>query len=220
MSDTPPEAGRTPSPPDATSRTRRARPAVYTRTGDDGTTGLLYGGRVRKDAPAPVAYGDVDEAQAVVGVARAHLEALASAGDAAGDDAGEASDDAWLAALLIDVARDLWVLMAELATAPENRRKLDAGSTLVTGDMVAALERRIDEVSGRFDPPAAFVVPGEDLVAAHLDVARTVVRRAERHAVAAAHPDSKVVPYLNRLSDLLWVLARWREGTPRPVADV
>lgn len=200
-------------PPDPDDARSRARARVYTRTGDDGTTGLLFGGRVRKDAPAPSAYGDVDEAQAVIGVARAHLSAGAPGG-------GTGDDDAWLAALLIDVARDLWVLMAELATAPENRPKLDAGSTLVTGDMVAALERRIDEVSSRFDPPAAFVVPGEDLVAAHLDLARTVVRRAERHALAAAHPDSKVVPYLNRLSDLLWVLARWREGSSRRVADV
>ncbi len=192
---------------------RGGRRSVYTRTGDDGTTGLLFGGRVAKDAPAPTAYGDVDEAQAVIGVARALLSS-----DPTPEHAG--GDGALLAAVLLDVARDLWVLMAELATSPGERDRLEAGSTLVTGAMVAALERRIDDVSARFDPPAAFVVPGEDLLAAQLDVARTVVRRAERHALAAVADDSHVVPYLNRLSDLLWVLARWREGRSRRVADV
>jgi cob(I)alamin adenosyltransferase len=86
----------------------------------------------------------------------------------------------------------------------------------VTDDMVTALEHLIDDVSARFDPPTEFVVPGESRVAAHLDVARTVVRRAERHALAAAPPPSAVVTYLNRLSDLLWTLARWQEGHSLP----
>jgi len=177
-----------------------SRPAIYTRTGDDGSTGLFYGGRVRKDDPAPVAYGDVDEAQAIIGVARA----------------ATADGDPRLNDILVQVARDLYVLMAELATAAENRHKLDAGSTLVSAPMVGNLETLIDEVASRFEPPSHFVVPGEDLGAAHLDVARTVVRRAERHALATAAPDSFVVQYLNRLSDLLWTLARWREGASRP----
>jgi cob(I)alamin adenosyltransferase len=167
---------------------------IYTRKGDDGTTGLLYGGRVRKDDPLPSAYGDVDEAQAFIGLARA---------DAA---------DAELGDLLIAIERDLWVLMAELATDPSNRSKLTPGQSLVTAEMVDALEPLIDDLSSRFDPPTEFVIPGGTRVAALLDVARTVVRRAERMALAAAADGSQVVPYLNRLSDLLWTMARWQEG--------
>jgi cob(I)alamin adenosyltransferase len=172
---------------------------IYTRKGDDGTTGLLYGGRVAKDSPLPTAYGAVDEAQAVIGLARAETER-----------GGE------LDSLLVDVARELWVLMAELATDQKNRSKLTPGQSSVTEAMVAALESRIDEISARFDLPTEFVVPGENRVAALLDLARTVVRRAERHALRAALEGSHVVPYLNRLSDLLWTLARWQEGTSLP----
>ncbi len=176
------------------------RPVIYTGTGDDGTTGLLYGGRVRKDDPAPVAYGDVDEAQASIGLARA----LCAGGDPRLDE------------ILITIARDLYVLMAELATAAPNRRKLKPGASLVTSEMVVALEGLIDEVAARFEPPSEFVVPGGELGAAQLDVARTVARRAERNALAVAAADSHVITYLNRLSDLLWTLARWREGTSLP----
>ncbi len=172
------------------------RERIYTKTGDDGTTGLFYGGRVRKDSELPRAYGTVDEAQAVLGIARAH--------------AGAGSE---LDGLLIALERDLYVLMAELATLPENRHKLAPGSSAVTEEMVTILERHIDALSERFDPPTEFVVPGGSLVAAHLDLARTVVRRAERHALSAAPAPSHVVAYLNRLSDLLWTMARWQEGT-------
>ena len=112
--------------------------------------------------------------------------------------------------------------MSELATASGNRHKLSAGTSLVTESMVSDLEATIDDVMGRFEAPREFVVPGETVVAAHLDVARTVVRRAERSALAAAEDGSQVVPYLNRLSDLLWALARWQEGrslTTRSVND-
>ena len=113
--------------------------------------------------------------------------------------------------LLVQLERDLYVLMAELATAPDNRRKLQPGTTLVTEEMVAALEERIDDLTGRFPPLTDFVVPGHDPVSAALDVARTVVRRAERDALAAAPPGSLVGAYLNRLSDLVWTMARWQE---------
>jgi cob(I)alamin adenosyltransferase len=175
---------------------------IYTRTGDDGTTGLLFGGRVAKDAPAPSAYGDVDEAQAVLGVARA-----------------ECGDDAELDALLVRLERELWVLMSELATAPENRRKLRPGASLVTAEMVEALEPIIDDITSRFDAPKEFVVPGQNRSSALLDLARTVVRRAERHALAVAVPGSHVVPYLNRMSDLLWTMARWQEGAYLPARE-
>jgi ATP:cob(I)alamin adenosyltransferase len=121
--------------------------------------------------------------------------------------------------LLTRLCRDLWVLMAELATLPENRHKLAPGTSAVTPEMVAALEALIDALDERFDPPTEFVVPGEDEVAAHLDLARTVVRRAERHALAAAPSPSEVVPYLNRLSDLLWTMARWHEGASLAVRE-
>ena len=169
---------------------------IYTRTGDDGTTGLLFGGRVPKDSQRPVAYGDVDEAQAAIGVARA-----------------TAGPDHRHGPLLIGIERDLWVLMSELATADENRHKLTPGTSLVTESMVVALEQAIDEVSDSFEPPTEFVVPGENLLSAHLDVARTVVRRSERSAVAVADREGWAVQYLNRLSDLLWTLARANETT-------
>lgn len=179
---------------------RMARERIYTKTGDDGTTGLFYGGRVRKDSEHPAAYGTVDEVQAVLGLARAHAPS-----------GGE------LAEHLIGLERDLWVLMAELATLADNRHKLTPGATLVTSEMVARLERTIDDLGTRFDPPTEFVVPGETVVAAWLDLARTVTRRAERLSLAVAPPPSLAVVYLNRLSDLLWTMARWQEGESRPV---
>jgi cob(I)alamin adenosyltransferase len=171
---------------------------LYTRKGDDGTTGLLYGGRVAKSAPAIAANGAVDEAQAFIGLARAEV------------DRGSELDH-----LLVGVERDLWVLMAELATAPANRHKLTPGTSLVTAEMVSAVEATVDGLGIRFAMPAEFVIPGQNRVAALLDVARTVVRRAERLALAteaAQDPGAHVVPYLNRLSTLLWVVARWQEG--------
>ena len=175
---------------------------IYTRKGDDGSTGLLYGGRVRKDGPAPTAYGAVDEAQAALGAVRAEC--------------GRGSE---LDSMLIGLERDLWVLMAELATDPANCSKLTEGQSLVTDEMVTALELSIDDLSARFEPPTEFVVPGETRVAALLDVARTVVRRAERDSIAVANADSRAVAYLNRLSDLLWTMARWQEGTSLPTRE-
>ena len=169
---------------------------IYTKTGDDGTTALYFGGRVRKDDPHPRAYGAVDEAQAALGLVRAFAD----------------SDE--LAELMVDLERGLYIAMAELATLPENRRKLKAGTTLVGPDMVQALEGLIDRYSERFEPPSEFVLPGGTRVAAMLDVARTTMRRAERESLAVVAEGSEVGKYLNRLSDLLWVLARWQEGEP------
>ena len=171
-----------------------ARDRIYTRTGDDGTTGLFYGGRVRKDSEHPTAYGTVDEVQAVLGLARA------------------SSDDPELSELLLVLERDLWVVMAELATKPANRSKLSPGTSLVTAEMVERLERTIDDLDTRFDPPTEFVVPGETMAGAWLDLARVVARRAERDALPVAEPPSEAGVYLNRLSDLLWTMARWQES--------
>ena len=167
---------------------------IYTRTGDDGTTGLLYGGRVPKDSPVIAANGAVDEAQAALGMSRALVERGSE-----------------LDALLVRLERDLYVLMAELATAEGNRHKLQPGTSLVTEEMVAGLEGDIDALTSRFPPLTDFVVPGHDQVSAALDVARTAVRRAEREALAACAADSLVCRYLNRLSDLVWTMARWQE---------
>ena len=168
---------------------------IYTKTGDDGTTGLLYGGRVPKDSLVMQINGAVDEAQASMGVARAEV------------DPGSELDG-----LLVGLERDLYVLMAEVATDSSKRGKLVAGATLVTPEMIGALETRIDALIERFDMPADFVVPGATRVSAALDVARTVVRRAERLAVSYPAEGSLVGQYLNRLSDLLWAMARWAEG--------
>lgn len=168
---------------------------IYTKRGDDGTTGLLHGGRLDKSAPAVEAYGTVDEAQAFLGLARCR--------------AGAGSE---LDAAVIELERDLWVLMADLATGDDNRHKLEAGRTLVTEEMVARLEDRIDALAARSPLPTEFAVPGQTATAALLDVARTVVRRAERRAVDVCPRSSLVVPYLNRLSDLLWTMARVEEA--------
>ena len=168
---------------------------IYTRTGDDGTTGLLYGGRVAKDSPMMQITGAVDEAQAAMGMARA-----------------EAGPESELHELLTRLERELYVLMAEATTDPAHRSKLVAGKTLVTDEMVSTLEERIDDLIARVSMPTEFVIPGANRESAALDLARTIVRRAERLLVSSPIEGSLVGRYLNRLSDLLWALARWAEG--------
>ncbi len=176
------------------------RVRIYTKTGDDGTTGLLYGGRISKADRATEAYGSVDEAVAALGLARA----LASASE--------------ITSVILELQRDLFVVGADLATNPDERHKLKAGISLVTGEMVEALERRIDKAVERQPLPSEFIVPGANAVSAALDVARTAVRRAERRAVEMKDAGKIVSPdalrYLNRLSDLLFVLARAEAGGP------
>ena len=171
---------------------------VYTRTGDDGTTGLLYGGRVQKDDLRTEAYGTTDEAVSALGMARAAL------------DPGE-----WRDAVLA-VQRDLFVLGAQLATRVDHWPRLTDGVSRTTPDMVDRLERAIDELVERQPLPREFVVPGGTPAGAALDLARTIVRRAERQVVglrrAGQLPDITPLHYLNRLSDYLFVLARSVEG--------
>ncbi len=169
---------------------------IYTRKGDDGTTGMFYGGRLPKDAAGPEAYGTVDETVSALGAAR-----VLAGGS--------------MAERILACQRDLFVAGAELATAPENRGKLEDGTSRVTPSMVERLEVWIDETVAASGLPTEFVVPGGTPLAAALDVARTVCRRAERrsvtHARATGVDDSQVVPYLNRLADYLYVLARAAE---------
>jgi cob(I)alamin adenosyltransferase len=175
-------------------------PSIYTRTGDDGTTGLLYGGRISKADPAAEAYGSVDETVADLGTARA------------------LADHPVLQSTLLELQRGLFVVGADLATNPSERTKLKSGVSLVTADMVARLERLIDETVREHPLPREFVVPGAGPISAALDVARTACRRAERRAVELREADREVNPeatrYLNRLSDLLFVLARWQADRP------
>ena len=184
--------------------TGRARARIYTKTGDDGTTGLLYGGRVAKDSPVMQVNGAVDEAQAALGLARAEC----------------AEPKLELDTLLTGLERELYVLMAEVATAAGQPVEALAGKTLVTEEMVDALERRIDDLIGRFDMPADFVIPGANRASAGLDLARTIVRRAERLSWPIPVDGSLAGRYLNRLSDLLWAMARWAEGDEHLLARV
>jgi cob(I)alamin adenosyltransferase len=171
-------------------------PRIYTRTGDDGTTGLLYGGRVSKGSALTEASGSVDEAVAALGAARALLT-------------GSEPD---LADLVLRLQRELFVVGADLATNPDQRHRLEAGVSLVTPEMVTGLEALIDEEVQAHPLPQAFVVPGATPASASLDLARTSVRRAERRVVALLEAggtvSDEVRRYLNRLSDLLFVLAR------------
>ncbi len=168
---------------------------IDTKTGDDGTTGLFYGGRVSKADPRPRAYGTVDEAQAALGLARA---------------LGNLSDQE--ESLVTELESDLYVAMAELATAASNRHKLIDGQTKVTAGMVTRLEDLIGTYSERFEMPTEFVIPGSNPASALFDFVRTVIRRAEREVVAIPDYEGEAVRYLNRLSDLMWVLARALEG--------
>ena len=168
---------------------------IYTRNGDEGETGLLYGGKVSKSSSLPEAYGTVDEAQAILGLVRTECE--------------KGSD---LEEKIIHIERDLYVLMAELATDPSKHDKLESGKTKVNEEMINFLEQFIDDISSRFELPKEFLIPVQNRISALLDVARTVVRRAERRTIACDIDNSLAVPYLNRLSDLLWAMARWHEG--------
>lgn len=182
---------------------------VATGRGDDGTTGLLYGGeRIAKDDLRAEAYGTIDEAVAALGVARAHLGVKADRGLL-----GPGFDG--LADTILSIQRDLFVAAAELATNPAAWDRLEDGRTRVSASMVAEVERLLVETEHRISMPREFVVPGESQPSAALELARTILRRAERRAVALQRakllPEGRLLAYLNRLADLLWVLARAAE---------
>ncbi len=174
---------------------------IYTRTGDDGTTGLFGGGRVRKASARVEAYGTVDELNATLGIARA----------ARLDDQTEA--------VLARVQVDLFTVGAELACVPGREAKLSM--PLISPTDATRLEHAIDAASETLPPLTSFVLPGGSAQAAALHLARTVCRRAERDVLALddAPARTDVVIYLNRLSDLLFVLAR-RANMVAAVADV
>ena len=183
--------------------------AVATRRGDDGTTGLLFGGdRISKDDVRAEAYGTIDEAVAALGMARAQLglkDRLGTLAPGFGD----------LPQLILRLQRELFVAAAELATTPTAwDRQLD-GVSRVSVEMVDGLDGILREAEAHITMPTEFVVPGETPTSAAIELARTIVRRAERRAVTLSSegliPGPHLLPYLNRLADLLWVLARAAE---------
>jgi cob(I)alamin adenosyltransferase len=179
-----------------------ARMKIYTRTGDAGETGLFGGARVGKDDPRVEAYGTVDEANSSIGVARAL--GVSPKTDAA----------------LLKIQSDLFTLGAELACAPGKEQKLKL--TLVAQADIARLEAWIDEAEVPLTPLETFVLPGGSPGAAELHRARTVCRRAERRTLSAGRVwpvRPEIVIYLNRLSDLLFVFARF-ENHAALIADI
>ena len=166
---------------------------IYTRTGDAGDTGLFGGGRVPKDDPRVEAYGDVDELNAVLGMARA-VELMPRIDE-----------------VLVLVQRDLFAIGALLATPDLDKMAQHLQKARVDDHRIAELEQSIDDAESELEPLRAFVLPGGTPKAAALHVARTVCRRAERHIVRLQHDvevPGLVVIYMNRLSDLLFTLAR------------
>lgn len=171
---------------------------IYTKKGDDGTTGLLYGGRVPKDDARTDVYGTLDEAVSCLGLARA-------------GGLGERVQK-----IVVRLQREMFVVGAQLATSPDNQAKLQEGVSKVTPEMAARAEADIDALVAEHPLPNEFVLPGETLASAGLDLARSTIRRAERRAVAMDRagqvPDPEILRYLNRVSDLLFVLARFEEA--------
>jgi cob(I)alamin adenosyltransferase len=181
----------------------------YTRTGDDGYTKLLGADRVPKYAPRPSAYGTIDELSSTLGLARATVHT-------------EQSSE-----ILLNIQRRLYQMMTELAATPDAAARFRQ----TTPDDVAQLENRIDQLGSDIELPNGFIIPGDTLAGAALDVSRAVTRRAERIVARLIHQGEfgniEVLRYLNRLSSLLFVLARYEEtvagiqkATPaRPESD-
>lgn len=171
---------------------------IYTKKGDDGTTGLLYGGRVPKDDARTDVYGTLDEAVSCLGMARAGGLVARVEG------------------VVVRLQREMFVVGAQLATAAENQVKLQEGVSKVTASMTDRAEEEIDALVAEEPLPNEFVLPGETMGSAGLDLARSTIRRAERLAVTMARQgdvaDPEILRYLNRVSDLLFVLARYEES--------
>ncbi len=171
---------------------------LYTKRGDDGYTGLLGNKRVPKWDPRPEAYGTLDEATSFLGLARASVR----------DDESRY--------LLLDVQRHLYGIMGELAATPKTVDRFQ----FATAEHVQWLEQHTDDLTARITLSRAFVIPGDSPSGAAIDVARCVVRRGERRVARLIHEglanNLEIVRYLNRLSSLLFVLARYQDA----LADV
>ena len=173
------------------------RKKVYTKFGDKGETSLLYGGRVSKASVHTEAYGITDEAVSAMGLARAF------------------SADQKVKDILRDLQRELFTIAAELATDPEKYDLFQQHFTPVTQQMVDNLETIIDSLEEEFEMPNVFVLPGGSPASSAIDMARTIIRTAERRVVVVAEAErltnDLILTYLNRLGDLLFVLARYED---------
>jgi cob(I)alamin adenosyltransferase len=176
--------------------------SIVTKTGDQGTTGLMYNRRVSKCHPRVQAYGTVDELNAAIGMARA------------------TASEKFVRENLEMIQKDLVALMGELATLPEDlNRYLKDGYAILTSTMTANLESLVKEIEAQNVSFKGWATPGASVHSAALDVARTVCRRAERDVCALKESgqlaNDEILIYLNRLSDLLWLFARWIENQPQ-----
>ena len=173
------------------------RKKVYTKFGDKGETSLLYGGRVSKNSPNTEAYGITDEAVSAMGLARS------------------LSDNANVKDILRNLQRELFTIAAELATDPEKYDLFKEHFSPVTQEMVDNLENTIDTLEEEIEMPKVFVLPGGSPASSAIDMSRTIIRTAERRVVAVAEADlltnELILTYLNRLGDLLFVLARYQD---------
>ncbi len=171
---------------------------LYTRSGDDGTTGLLFGGRDSKAGLRPEAYGAVDTAISAMGMARA------------------LSSEERVKDILLRCQHDMFTVATEIATHPERYDRLIENFSPVTQAMVERLEGWIDSLTAEVDLPPRFIVPGASAASGAIDLARTLTRDAERRIVALtdAEPlkNDNVLRYVNRLSDLLFILARYEDN--------
>lgn len=178
---------------------------IYTKKGDDGTTGLLYGGRVAKDDARTQVYGTLDETVSALGIARAG--GLSPRGEA----------------IAIRIQREMFITGAQLATSEENQSKLTEGVSKVDAGMTKRAEDDIDALIEAHPLPQEFILPGATMGSAGLDLARSTIRRAERQAVTMDReglvPDPEILRYLNRVSDLLFALARYEEAEQGLRAD-
>ncbi|PKB79384.1 MAG: ATP:cob(I)alamin adenosyltransferase [SAR202 cluster bacterium Io17-Chloro-G9] len=181
----------------ASSSSSSYRKKVYTKFGDKGETSLLYGGRVSKNNPHSEAYGITDEAVSVMGLARA------------------TSADPKVKDILRDLQRELFTIAAELATDPDKYELFQEHFAPVTEEMVENLETTIDSLEEEFQMPTVFVLPGGSPASSAIDMSRTVIRTAERRVVALEEAgkltNDLITAYLNRLGDLLFVLARYED---------
>jgi cob(I)alamin adenosyltransferase len=172
---------------------------IYTKKGDDGTTSLWYGGRVAKSDLRTEAYGAIDEAGSALGLARSLC----------------GPDDDEIAGDVLAIQNGLFVAGAELATAPEAADRLEDAVSRITAEMVDALDGVIDRFMDRVELPPKFVIPGGTQLSGALDVARAVIRRAERRVVELKRSDGlasdEVLRYLNRASDAVYAMARFAD---------
>ena len=170
---------------------------IYTRGGDEGETGLLYGGRISKSDLRCEAYGSVDEAVSALGLARS------------------TSRDARVQATIKELQRDLFTVGAELATDVAEYTKLEKHFSVVTARMTEHLEQNIDELASEVTLPQQFIIPGASPTSAALDMARSSLRRAERRTVQLQESgqlyNKEVLKYLNRAADLIFMLARYQD---------